>query len=115
MFLLIQPFLEEGNLTARYDFTKRIYDPHNAFMTQTQIPGYVCPSDTGGGRKGNGDYGRSNYATCFGSTNYGGPNWSGQDLWASFPTAPLPGLGCPGNGRAISRPSKKDWPRVEQN
>ncbi len=82
MFLIIQPFLEAGNIMERYDFDKRIYVTANTPVTQAQIPGYLCPSDDAAGRKvyhpnnayGPTYYGRSNYGACFGSTNFYGPN-----------------------------------------
>ncbi|MBU4270333.1 MAG: DUF1559 domain-containing protein [Planctomycetes bacterium] len=83
MFLLIQPFIEAGNIMERYDFDKRMYyEPTNLLVSQAQIPGYVCPSDDSAGRRcynpgnvyGPTYWGRSNYGACFGSANFYGPN-----------------------------------------
>ena len=67
MFLLIQPFLEQGNIFARYDFNdkSRVYD--NQEVTKAQIPGYLCPSDDAKGRRWRALYARSNYVACFGT------------------------------------------------
>ena len=72
MFLLIQPFLEQGNVHDRYNFyvNSRIYS--NQEVTRAQIPGYLCPSDDAKGRAWvisfNGDRtARSNYVACFGT------------------------------------------------
>jgi prepilin-type N-terminal cleavage/methylation domain-containing protein len=67
MFLLIQPFLEEDNTFARYDFedNSRVYD--NQEVTKAQIPGYLCPSDDAEGRRWRALYARSNYVACFGT------------------------------------------------
>ena len=34
---------------------------------ESQIPGYLCPSDNGAGRKDEESVGRSNYVACYGS------------------------------------------------
>ena len=73
MFLLIQPFLEQGNVHDRYDFyvNSRVYD--NREVIRAQIPGYLCPSDGAKGRArvtpslDNRTFARSNYVVCFGT------------------------------------------------
>ncbi len=81
MFLLIQPFIEKGNIMEKFNFDLRVYDIANTPVTQSQIPAYLCPSDTSAGRKvydpgnvfGPTHWGRSNYGACFGSLNFYGP------------------------------------------
>ena len=72
MFLLIQPFLEQGNVHDRYNFyvNSRVYA--NTHVNRVQIPGYLCPSDDAKGRAWvNPSVGhrtaRSNYVACFGT------------------------------------------------
>ena len=73
MFLLIQPFLEQGNVHDRYNFyvNSRIYS--NREVIRAQIPGYLCPSDDAKGRAwvvpylNNRTFARSNYVACFGT------------------------------------------------
>ena len=67
LFLLIQPFIEQGNIEERYDYDKRPYDPNNEFLLRSSIPAYLCPSDDGQDRKWMDRFARSNYAACFGS------------------------------------------------
>jgi prepilin-type N-terminal cleavage/methylation domain-containing protein/prepilin-type processing-associated H-X9-DG protein len=78
MFLILQPFIETGNVMATFDFNGRVYDTDNLAVTRAQIPGYLCPSDDGAGRKWRGDFARSNYAACFGSANFWGLGWTGE-------------------------------------
>ena len=98
MFLIIQPFLEAGNIMARYNFNARIYnDSNNMFVARSQIPGYLCPSDDAAGRFwGNpnsvDNFARSNYAVCFGSEDWLGPNWNNQSIYSSFISTPDSGL-----------------------
>jgi prepilin-type N-terminal cleavage/methylation domain-containing protein len=73
MFLLLLPFLEEGDVYDKYDFygNSRI-DANNPQVTSVQIPGYLCPSDDAKGRAWvNPSAGhrsaRSNYVACFGT------------------------------------------------
>ena len=66
--LLIQPFLEQGNIEERYDKNVRIYTSPNHLVSRAQIPGYLCPSDDAQGRIHGGRFARSNYAASFGST-----------------------------------------------
>ena len=68
-FVIILPFIEQGNLYDQYDFnhTSRIYG--NEHLIVTEISTYVCPSDNARGRSwGPGRCSRSNYAACFGSS-----------------------------------------------
>ena len=67
MFLLIQPFLEQGNVYDGYDFyvNSRIYS--NAHVNRVQIPSYLCPSDGAKGRSWSTHFARSNYVACFGT------------------------------------------------
>ena len=73
MFLLLLPFLEEGDVYDKYDFygNSRIY--FNREVISTQIPGYVCPSDGAMGRTwvvpslDNRSFARSNYVACYGT------------------------------------------------
>jgi prepilin-type N-terminal cleavage/methylation domain-containing protein/prepilin-type processing-associated H-X9-DG protein len=98
MFALIQPFVEAGNLSEQFDFTKRIYLSPNNLVIREQLPVYLCPSDDGAGRRyactgPNDGKGRSNYAACFGSEDWLGPKWDGQNLWgSSFTSNPDSGL-----------------------
>jgi prepilin-type N-terminal cleavage/methylation domain-containing protein/prepilin-type processing-associated H-X9-DG protein len=69
MFLLIQPFLEAGNIEVFFNYDERVYNSEgNNIVTSSQIPGYLCPSDNAKGRSLN-LFARSNYVACFGSTN----------------------------------------------
>lgn len=43
-WVLLLPYLEEGNRYDRYDLTKTIFDPHNAPLTSGVIETYLCPS-----------------------------------------------------------------------
>lgn len=83
MFLLIQPFIDEGNISAKFDFNQRVYEPVNFIVRSSQIPSYLCPSDEGAGRLWVDSFGRSNYVVNFGSKNYLGPNWSGRSYYSS--------------------------------
>ena len=70
MFLLIQPFLEAGNIETLFDYDERVYiGEGNNIVTGSQIPSYLCPSDDAQGRSWNGRFARSNFVACFGSTN----------------------------------------------
>ena len=70
MFLLIQPFLEQGNIEELFDYDERVYiGEGNNIVTRSQIPSYLCPSDDAQGRSWNGRFARSNFVACFGSTN----------------------------------------------
>jgi prepilin-type processing-associated H-X9-DG protein/prepilin-type N-terminal cleavage/methylation domain-containing protein len=89
MWLVLQPFLEQANLMARYDFAQRPYTANNISVVRMQIPGYLCPSDDAAGRWVLGSYARSNYVACFGSDDFGGPNWNGTSLWTGFTTGSL--------------------------
>lgn len=79
MFLLIQPFLEAGNIMEQFDFNDRVYAEKNTLVREAEIPAYLCPSDDGAGRKWN-RRARSNYAVCFGSEDFLGPKWDGTHL-----------------------------------
>ena len=90
MWLVLQPFLEQANLMAIYDFTERpYYNANNLSVIKTHISSYICPSDDAAGRLSCDSYSRSNYVTCFGSTNFGGPNWTGTNLWTNAGTGSL--------------------------
>ena len=79
MFLLLLPFLEEGDVYDKYDFDgeRPIINPSRVYSNRevisTQIPGYVCPSDGAMGRTwvvpslDNRSFARSNYVACFGT------------------------------------------------
>jgi prepilin-type N-terminal cleavage/methylation domain-containing protein/prepilin-type processing-associated H-X9-DG protein len=70
MFLLIQPFLEQGNIEELFDYDQRVYEVgDNRIVTRSQIPSYLCPSDDAQGRMWNNRFARSNFVACFGSTN----------------------------------------------
>jgi prepilin-type N-terminal cleavage/methylation domain-containing protein len=45
------PFLEEGNLHERYDFSTFNEDQANAAVTGAFVPAYVCPSDAAPGER----------------------------------------------------------------
>jgi len=82
MFLLLLPFLEEGDVYDRYDFygNSRIYS--NSQVNSVQIPGYLCPSDGAMGRSWAG-FARSNYVSCFGTAmQIPNPN-DFHDLWTT--------------------------------
>jgi prepilin-type N-terminal cleavage/methylation domain-containing protein/prepilin-type processing-associated H-X9-DG protein len=83
MWLILQPFVEQANLMATYDFTQRPYTANNASVVKTPIASYLCPSDDAAGRWLLGQYARSNYVACFGSTDFGGPNWTGTNFWGT--------------------------------
>jgi prepilin-type N-terminal cleavage/methylation domain-containing protein/prepilin-type processing-associated H-X9-DG protein len=92
MLMLIQPYIEAGNLSDQFDFKQRIYDTassNNGRLISQQLPAYLCPSDDGAGRRygssgPNGGMGRSNYVACFGSVDWLGPNWNSFNLWDGF-------------------------------
>ncbi|MBN2294922.1 MAG: DUF1559 domain-containing protein [Pirellulales bacterium] len=65
------PYLEQSNITARYDFEKRIYHADNLRVTVIHIPPYICPSDNALGRILNGHFARSNMVVCLGSNTAG--------------------------------------------
>ena len=73
MFLLIQPFLEQGNVHDRYNFYVNSRINENMHVNRVQIPGYLCPSDGAKGRArvtpslDNRTFARSNYVVCFGT------------------------------------------------
>jgi prepilin-type N-terminal cleavage/methylation domain-containing protein len=73
MFLLLLPFLEEGDVYDKYDFDgeRPIINPSRVYsnpqVNRVQIPGYVCPSDGAMGRSWGTDWSRSNYVVCFGT------------------------------------------------
>jgi prepilin-type N-terminal cleavage/methylation domain-containing protein/prepilin-type processing-associated H-X9-DG protein len=89
--LILQPFLEGGNITAVYNFGERYNgNENNKFVIRQHIPAYLCPSDDGGERVWGvpgyptNPFARGNYAVCFGSTNYYGPNApASYSLWSS--------------------------------
>ena len=69
LFVIILPFIDQGNMYDQYDFNhwSRIYG--NEHLTVTPISIYACPSDNAFGRTwGPGRFSRSNYAVCFGSS-----------------------------------------------
>jgi prepilin-type N-terminal cleavage/methylation domain-containing protein/prepilin-type processing-associated H-X9-DG protein len=43
-FVLLLPYLEQGNRFARYDVTKEITDPYNLPITSQPVDVYLCPS-----------------------------------------------------------------------
>jgi prepilin-type N-terminal cleavage/methylation domain-containing protein/prepilin-type processing-associated H-X9-DG protein len=84
MFLLIQPYLEQGAVEDMYDYDLRVYyGPNRAAVGQAEISGYLCPSDDAQGRRVNNNWRRSNYAACYGSTNLA-PELS-QDTQTIYP------------------------------
>jgi prepilin-type processing-associated H-X9-DG protein len=83
MFLLIQPFIEAGNIMDRFNFTGRVYDADNLKVAKSELPAYLCPSDDGTGRRWNDNFARSNYGACFGSEDFLGPKWDSQTLYSS--------------------------------
>jgi prepilin-type N-terminal cleavage/methylation domain-containing protein/prepilin-type processing-associated H-X9-DG protein len=83
MFLILQPFLEAGNIVEQFNFAGRVYDADNVRVSQAEIPAYLCPSDDGAGRKWDKRFARSNYAACFGSEDLLGPKWDGTSLYSS--------------------------------
>jgi prepilin-type N-terminal cleavage/methylation domain-containing protein/prepilin-type processing-associated H-X9-DG protein len=83
MFLILQPFIEAGNIMDRFDFNGRVYDAINVPVSQAELPAYLCPSDDGAGRKWDKRFARSNYAACFGSEDLLGPKWDGTGLYST--------------------------------
>ncbi|MBN2294487.1 MAG: DUF1559 domain-containing protein [Pirellulales bacterium] len=67
MFMFIQPYLEQGNIEEKFDYSKRIYESPNNVVVAAQIPAYICPSDDAAGRKYTNHGQRSNYVYCQGS------------------------------------------------
>lgn len=43
-FAAILPYIEQGNISALYDFTKTNTDPVNLTAVSQKIPTYICPS-----------------------------------------------------------------------
>jgi len=43
-FVLLLPYLEEGNRFSQYDLTKEVYDPVNLPITSKPVDIYLCPS-----------------------------------------------------------------------
>ena len=93
MWLVLQPFMEQSSLMARYDFTQRPYTSDNPSVIRTQISSYLCPSDDTAGRIFLGNYARSNYVACFGSSNYGGPLCTSTNIWTDFAKGSLANSG----------------------
>ena len=73
----ILPFLEQIELSSRFDFEQRWINPVNQHIAASQIPSYLCPSDNTRGRvmriddstsTRNFRWSRSNCAVSFGTT-----------------------------------------------
>lgn len=77
IFLLIQPYIEQGNIHMKYDFSLRVYEGDNELVAQSHIPAYICPSDNADNRKWADRYARSNYAACFGNNTFCGLDSNG--------------------------------------
>jgi len=45
--VLVLPFIEQGNMYARYNFNTNWYNVSNDPITTTQLPAFVCPSTPG--------------------------------------------------------------------
>lgn len=58
---MILPFVEQGPLYSRWDFTWRFYEGPNNTTRQTRVPAYICPSSRAwnGADRGNNNYGAS--------------------------------------------------------
>jgi prepilin-type N-terminal cleavage/methylation domain-containing protein len=63
---LILPFIEQGNLYDKINFTADWQDTSNAFIYGSTIPGYICPSDPGSNQLFNNAWGRGNYGANLG-------------------------------------------------
>ena len=68
----ILPFLEQGGVTALYNYDYRTLDPINAQATTQRVTGYECPSDDAAGCKWHHltpdlYFARSNYVVSWGS------------------------------------------------
>jgi prepilin-type N-terminal cleavage/methylation domain-containing protein/prepilin-type processing-associated H-X9-DG protein len=78
---LLLPYLEQGNLYQRFDFSRDVYtDPANGAARAQQVPTFLCPSDPSQGYYQNplppGEIsGKSNYAANLGAHGW----WKDQN------------------------------------
>ena len=81
------PYVEQSALYERYDFNLGFYEAPNMELARTHVPGYSCPSDSGGAEQAPSDpYWRvmGNYVTNMGNTHLH-QNAADQQIFSGSP------------------------------